>query len=88
MRPTNQPSTLLGEAHEYLITQFADDAGKKGGGFCPPKQEEQGCGRQMRLPVRTGQPAGPISLNVLPCPATSSLVRDRAISRVTGSEKC
>ena len=29
---------LLGNAYEYLIAQFADDAGKKGGEFYTPKQ--------------------------------------------------
>jgi type I restriction enzyme M protein len=29
---------ILGDAYEYLITQFADDAGKKGGEFYTPKE--------------------------------------------------
>ncbi len=29
---------MLGEAYEYLIAQFADDAGKKGGEFYTPRQ--------------------------------------------------
>ena len=29
---------MLGDAYEYLIAQFADDAGKKGGGFYTPKE--------------------------------------------------
>ena len=28
---------LLGDAYEYLIKQFADDAGKKGGEFYSPR---------------------------------------------------
>jgi type I restriction-modification system DNA methylase subunit len=28
---------MLGDAYEYLIKQFADDAGKKGGEFYTPK---------------------------------------------------
>ena len=28
---------LLGRAYEYLIEQFADDAGKKGGEFYTPR---------------------------------------------------
>ncbi|NOY26425.1 MAG: N-6 DNA methylase, partial [Oligoflexia bacterium] len=31
-------STVLGDAYEYLIAKFADDAGKKGGEFYTPKQ--------------------------------------------------
>ncbi|MGC6515456.1 MAG: N-6 DNA methylase [Myxococcota bacterium] len=38
MRTTDVPSTMLGDAYEYLIAQFADDAGKKGGEFYTPKQ--------------------------------------------------
>lgn len=38
MRVADVPSTLLGDAYEYLIAQFADDAGKKGGEFYTPKQ--------------------------------------------------
>ena len=29
---------ILGRAYEYLIAQFADDAGKKGGEFYTPKE--------------------------------------------------
>ena len=38
MRRADVPSTMLGDAYEYLIAQFADDAGKKGGEFYTPKQ--------------------------------------------------
>ena len=38
LRRANVPSTVLGDAYEYLIAQFADDAGKKGGEFYTPKQ--------------------------------------------------
>lgn len=38
MRKTDVSSTVLGDAYEYLIAQFADDAGKKGGEFYTPKQ--------------------------------------------------
>ena len=31
-------ANMLGDAYEYLIAQFADDAGKKGGEFYTPKQ--------------------------------------------------
>jgi type I restriction enzyme M protein len=37
MRKTDVPSTVLGDAYEYLIAKFADDAGKKGGEFYTPK---------------------------------------------------
>lgn len=33
---SNVPGSLLGDAYEYLIEQFADDAGKKGGEFYTP----------------------------------------------------
>jgi HsdM N-terminal domain len=36
MRRADVPSTVLGDAYEYLIAKFADDAGKKGG--CPRKR--------------------------------------------------
>jgi len=38
LRKADVPSTMLGDAYEYLIAQFADDAGKKGGEFYTPKQ--------------------------------------------------
>ena len=38
MRRVDVPSTVLGDAYEYLIAKFADDAGKKGGEFYTPKQ--------------------------------------------------
>jgi type I restriction enzyme M protein len=38
MRRSDVPSTILGDAYEYLIAKFADDAGKKGGEFYTPKQ--------------------------------------------------
>lgn len=37
LRVADVPSTMLGDAYEYLIAQFADDAGKKGGEFYTPK---------------------------------------------------
>ena len=37
MRKADVPSTILGDAYEYLIAKFADDAGKKGGEFYTPK---------------------------------------------------
>ena len=36
MRRSDVPSTVLGDAYEYLIAKFADDAGKKGGEFYTP----------------------------------------------------
>jgi type I restriction enzyme M protein len=38
MRKADVESTVLGDAYEYLIAKFADDAGKKGGEFYTPKQ--------------------------------------------------
>ena len=38
LRRTDCEADLLGQAYEYLIAQFADDAGKKGGEFYTPKQ--------------------------------------------------
>ena len=38
MRKVDVDSTILGDAYEYLIAKFADDAGKKGGEFYTPKQ--------------------------------------------------
>lgn len=38
MRRSDVDSTVLGDAYEYLIAKFADDAGKKGGEFYTPKQ--------------------------------------------------
>ena len=38
MRRADVASTVLGDAYEYLIAKFADDAGKKGGEFYTPKQ--------------------------------------------------
>ncbi len=38
MRRVDVDSTVLGDAYEYLIAKFADDAGKKGGEFYTPKQ--------------------------------------------------
>ncbi len=38
MRKTDVDSTVLGDAYEYLIAKFADDAGKKGGEFYTPKE--------------------------------------------------
>ncbi len=37
LRTTEVEPDLLGNAYEYLISQFADDAGKKGGEFYTPK---------------------------------------------------
>ena len=36
MRKADVDSTVLGDAYEYLIAKFADDAGKKGGEFYTP----------------------------------------------------
>ncbi len=38
MRRSDVDSTILGDAYEYLIAKFADDAGKKGGEFYTPKE--------------------------------------------------
>ncbi|MEM1054389.1 MAG: class I SAM-dependent DNA methyltransferase [Bacteroidota bacterium] len=38
MRRADVDSTVLGDAYEYLIAKFADDAGKKGGEFFTPKE--------------------------------------------------
>lgn len=37
LRHTDVEADILGNAYEYLIAQFADDAGKKGGEFYTPK---------------------------------------------------
>ncbi|WP_419173381.1 type I restriction-modification system subunit M [Halobacteriovorax sp.] len=37
----NVPSDMLGNAYEYLIAKFADDAGSKGGEFYTPKEVVQ-----------------------------------------------
>lgn len=37
LRNTDVEADVLGQAYEYLIAQFADDAGKKGGEFYTPK---------------------------------------------------
>ena len=44
------PGNVLGDAYEYLIYQFADDAGKKGGEFYTPRSV-------VRLIVELLQPA-------------------------------
>ena len=36
LRKADVDSTILGDAYEYLIAKFADDAGKKGGEFYTP----------------------------------------------------
>lgn len=38
LRKEHVPADMLGNAYEYLIAQFADDAGKKGGEFYTPKE--------------------------------------------------
>ncbi|BCS89468.1 type I restriction-modification system subunit M [Pseudodesulfovibrio sediminis] len=38
LRKSEVAADMLGNAYEYLIAQFADDAGKKGGEFYTPKQ--------------------------------------------------
>ncbi len=38
LRKEDAEADMLGNAYEYLIAQFADDAGKKGGEFYTPKQ--------------------------------------------------
>ncbi len=38
LRKCDAEADMLGNAYEYLIAQFADDAGKKGGEFYTPKQ--------------------------------------------------
>lgn len=38
LRRRDVDSRMLGDAYEYLIAKFADDAGKKGGEFYTPKQ--------------------------------------------------
>lgn len=38
LRNNNVDSDILGNAYEYLIKQFADDGGKKGGEFYTPKE--------------------------------------------------
>jgi len=38
MRKSDVDSNILGNAYEYLIAKFADDAGKKGGEFYTPKE--------------------------------------------------
>lgn len=49
LRNADVEADVLGNAYEYLISQFADDAGKKGGEFYTPKQV-------VRLMVRCLQP--------------------------------
>lgn len=38
LRHVDVPADVLGNAYEYLISKFADDAGKKGGEFYTPKE--------------------------------------------------
>ena len=38
LRNADVPADVLGDAYQYLIQQFADDAGKKGGEFYTPEQ--------------------------------------------------
>lgn len=38
LRHEDVPADVLGNAYEYLIAKFADDAGKKGGEFYTPKE--------------------------------------------------
>ncbi|MDZ7643242.1 MAG: N-6 DNA methylase [Woeseiaceae bacterium] len=38
MRNSNVEADVLGNAYEYLIKQFADDGGKKGGELLHPKE--------------------------------------------------
>ena len=38
LRNSNVDADMLGNAYEYLIKQFADDGGKKGGEFYTPKE--------------------------------------------------
>lgn len=38
LRRSNVDANMLGNAYEYLIAKFADDAGKKGGEFYTPKE--------------------------------------------------
>ena len=49
MRRSDVSSAVLGDAYEYLIAKFADDAGKKGGEFYTPKEV-------VRLMVEVLQP--------------------------------
>lgn len=41
LRKTDVNADMLGNAYEYLIKQFADDSGKKGGEFYTPKEVVQ-----------------------------------------------
>lgn len=50
LRNADVEADVLGNAYEYLIKQFADDSGKKGGEFYTPKQV-------VRLMVECIQPA-------------------------------
>jgi len=55
LRNSNVEADMLGNAYEYLIAQFADDAGKKGGEFYTPKMV-------VRLIVECLQPQDNMSI--------------------------
>lgn len=55
LRNAEVTADMLGNAYEYLIAQFADDAGKKGGEFYTPKEV-------VRLIVEVLQPEAGMSI--------------------------
>lgn len=67
MRKADVDSHVLGDAYEYLIAKFADDAGKKGGEFYTPKQV-------VRLMVEILQPAEGMTVYDPACGAAGMLL--------------
>lgn len=55
LRHEDVPADVLGNAYEYLIAKFADDAGKKGGEFYTPKEV-------VRLIIECIQPQSGMSI--------------------------
>lgn len=67
MRKADVDSHVLGDAYEYLIAKFADDAGKKGGEFYTPKQV-------VRLMVEILQPSDGMTVYDPACGAAGMLL--------------
>ena len=60
LRNADVPADMLGDAYQYLIQQFADDAGKKGGEFYTPPQV-------VRLIIECIQPGEGMSIHDPAC---------------------
>ena len=71
---------MLGNAYEYLIARFADDAGKKGGEFYTPKQV-------ARLLVGCLEPAPGMSLYDPACGSGGMLLEAVHAARELGGKK-